>query len=187
MDCVFWQSLRGASDGPRRERWARDTEESFGPFGRIVHDADRVRGVLHYGPATLFPRASALPAGPPHLRAALLTCVMVEGEDPVGTCERLLLEALADLKARGLPAVEAFAVHHDPDVGLAERVLAHHTLFDRGMLTRLGFLPVREQGRVALMRLPLGGLVETPARALLDRARTLMERLAPQQETAPSA
>lgn len=177
-DCVFWQSLRALTDGRRKERWGRALESEFGPYGRVLHEGERFRGLLQYGPAAAFPRARALPAGPPDPRAALITCAWVEGDDPVGSCERLLLEALADLKARGFGAVEAFALRHPDDVPPSERTAGSHTLFDRTLLARLGFSPVRSQGQVALMRLPLGGLAESPAQSAPARARSVLSRLA---------
>ena len=63
--CVFWQTLRGASDETGRDRWAHRTEQSFGPWGRMLRDGDAVLGLLQYGPARAFPRAQVLPAGPP--------------------------------------------------------------------------------------------------------------------------
>jgi hypothetical protein len=182
VDCVYWQTLRGASDSRRKTEWARDVESRFGAYGRVLSEGDDFRGMLQYGPANAFPRAQALPAGPPDAGAALITCVFLEGEDPVGTCERLLLEALADLKARRFHAVEAFALRDD-DAPLAERVAGHHTLLDASILTRLGFSPVRSQGPVTLMRLPVGGLVGTRERATAARVRRLLGRLVPPAET----
>lgn len=181
-DCVFWQSLRGTSDGRRKDDWARDVEARFGAYGRVLWEGDDFRGVLHYGPANAFPRARSLPAGPPDMQAALIACIYLDGDDPVGSCERLLLEALSDLKARRFRAVETFGLDGG-DAPLARRVAGHHTLLDREVLTGLGFMPVRAQGPVSLMRLPLGGLIATPAHAGIARARRLLGRLVPATET----
>jgi hypothetical protein len=181
-DCVFWQGLRGTSDGPRKDAWASDVEARFGAYGRVLWEDDEFRGVLQYGPVAAFPRAEVLPAGPPGPTSALITCLIVAGPDPVGTCERLLLEALADLKARRFPAVEVFALAAN-DAPVAHRVAGHHTLLDEEVLAGLGFVPVRSQGSVSLMRLPLGGLIETPRGATFERAKRLVGRLVPAQET----
>jgi len=82
--CVFWQTLRGASDETGRDRWAHRTEQSFGPWGRMLRDGDAVLGLLQYGPARAFPRAEVLPAGPPDRDAALITCAYVSGGDAAG-------------------------------------------------------------------------------------------------------
>lgn len=174
VSCVFWQHDRVASDERRKEAWARSFERRHGPFGRLLHDDGDFRGMIQYGPATAFPRALALPAGPPGRDAALITCAYLDADDPVGTCERLVLEALADLKARDVPAVEAFALRYPEEVSEADRFLGHHTLFDRDFLEALGFAPVRAQGQVALMRIALGGLVPGPG--LARRARRLVAR-----------
>lgn len=185
-DCVFWQTRRGVEDGRRRDAWGRAMEDDFGPFGRVLHEGDEFRGMLQYGPAPAFPRAEGMPAGPPDRSAGLVTCSFIEGDDPVGTCERLLLEALADLKGRGFRAVEAFALVTDDEAPAPQRIAGHHTLFDHALLTGLGFTPVRSAGPVALMRLPLGGLVEGGAPSMAARARRALARLGTPGTPAPA-
>lgn len=166
--CVFWQEPDRTLDARRKERWVERIESRLGRYGVVVREDGEFRGLLQYGPPEVFRRAQSMPAGPPGHDAALVTCAYLARHDPVGVLERLLLEALADLKARGLAAVEAFALdaHDDSD----ERG-PHHTLFDRAVLERLGFMPVRAEGPVTLMRLPLGGLQEAPARAASTASR----------------
>jgi hypothetical protein len=166
-DCIFWQTLRGGSDESERDRWAHRTERSFGPWGRMLTDGESVVGVLQYGPSGAFPRAQVLPAGPPSRDAALITCSYVAGDDPGGSVERLVLEALADIKGRGMKAIEAFAMRYPDEVPAQERAALNHTLFDLDMLERLGFRPVRSHGQVSLMRMELGGLVP----GIAERAR----------------
>ncbi len=174
-DCVFWQTLRGGSDWKRRSAWDERTERDFGPWGRALSDGDDVRGVMQYGPAGAFPRARVLPAGPPSRDAALVTCAYVTGPEAADHLERLFLEALADVKARNMVAIEAFGVRYPDEVPPAERAALNHTLFDLEMLDRLGFRPVRRNGQVSLMRLELGGLVP----GLAERARAVLGDLAP--------
>jgi hypothetical protein len=162
ISCVFWQHDRLVSDERHKAAWAEGFGRRHGAFGRVLRDGPSFRGMVQFGPAEAFPRALALPAGPPSRDAALITCTFLEGDDPEGSCERLLLEALADLKAREMEAVEAFALAYPDDATLAERFLGHHTLFDRGFLEGLGFTEVRRRGDVALMRIDLGGLVRGP-------------------------
>lgn len=162
ISCVFWQHDRLVSDERQKSAWAEAFGRRHGAFGRVLRDGDSFRGMVQFGPADAFPRALALPAGPPSRDAALITCTFLEGEDPEGSCERLLLEALADLKAREVVAVEAFALSYPDDASVAERFLGHHTLFDRAFLEGLGFSRVRGKGDVALMRIELGGLVRGP-------------------------
>lgn len=172
---MFWQTLRGTADEVGRDQWAHRTERSFGPWGRMLSDGDAVVGVLQYGPSTAFPRAQVLPAGPPGRDAALITCAYVTGPDAAGAIERLVLEALADIKGRGMQAIEAFAMRYPDQVPAAERAALNHTLFDMEMLEGLGFHPVRAHGQVSLMRIGLGGLVPGVA----ARARAAIGDLSP--------
>ncbi|HJZ62158.1 MAG TPA: hypothetical protein VKD47_08385 [Miltoncostaeaceae bacterium] len=176
--CVFWQTLADTSDGPRRRDWNRRMERGVGSYGRAMYDGERFLGLLQYGPARAFPRARTMPAGPPDPNAALLSCAILAPDDPAGTCERLVLEALADLKGRGVGAAEAFAITRSED----EATTTHQTLFDREALEALGFGEVRSRGAVALMRIELGGLL--PART--RRAMTgVLGRLWPAPDPVP--
>lgn len=174
-DCVFWQTLRGDADWKRRAAWADRTERDFGPWGRVLAEGDEIRGVMQYGPSGAFPRAKVLPAGPPGRDAALVTCAYVSGGDAAESIERLLLEALADIKGRGMTAIELFAMRYPDEVDPAERAYLNHTLFDMEMLDRLGFRPVRRKGQVSLMRLELGGLVP----GFAERAKAVIGDLRP--------
>ena len=153
VDCTFWQSQKTATSPDGKARWVAAFEEEHGSWGRILLDGDAFLGMLQYGPASAFPRARTLPTGPPRSDGALVTCAFLDDADPVGALERLLLEALADLKSRDVPSVDAFAT----TVGPGEAA-GHHTLLDRALLERLGFQPVRSRGDVTLMRLALGGI-----------------------------
>lgn len=166
-DCVFWQTLRGVTDAGRKDRWIRAFEDLHGAWGRALFDADVFLGLVQYGPASAFPRAKTLPAGPPDVSAVLLTCSYLMAGDPTAVLERLLLEALADAKSRSFTTVDAFAVGADDTPPTDDRLLGHHTLFPRSALARLGFFQERARGPVALMRLQLRGLqeVERPAQS----------------------
>lgn len=178
---MFWQTLRGGSDESQRDRWAHRTERSFGPWGRMLTDGDSVVGVMQYGPSGAFPRAQVMPAGPPGRDAALITCSYVAGDDPTGSIERLVLEALADIKGRGMQAIEAFGMRYPDEVATHERAALNHTLFDLEMLERLGFSPVRSHGQVSLMRMDLGGLVP----GIAERAKAAIGDLRPVPGGAP--
>lgn len=178
---MFWQTLRGGRDEAERNRWASATERSFGPWGRILVDDSGVHGVLQYGPSAAFPRARVLPAGPASRDAVLVTCAYICEGDAASGIERLLLEALADIKARGMAAIEIFAMRYSDEVTREERAALNHTLFDLAMLERLGFRPVRSRGQVSLMRLELGGLVP----GMLERARVALGELRPLPAQAP--
>ena len=115
-DCVFWQRTRAPAKASAKRRWARTAARRFGPWGRVLHEQGVFRGMIQYGPRSLFPRTRIMPAGPASADAAVVTCVYLGEVDRAGTCERLFLEALADLQGRGLAAVEAFAINYPDDV-----------------------------------------------------------------------
>lgn len=185
ISCVFWQHDRLVSDERHKAAWSETFERRHGAFGRVLRDGPAFRGMVQFGPAEAFPRALALPAGPPSRDAALITCTFLEGEDAEGSCERLLLEALADLKSREVEAVEAFALTYAEDVPRADRFLGHHTIFDREFLDGLGFRSVRSRGDVALMRIDLDGLVRGPG--LVAQAMRLVRSAAePRLRGAPA-
>ena len=176
--CVFWQTLTSATDARRKDRWVREFEDRHGAWGRALFDGDTFLGLLQYGPASVFPRSRSLPAGPPTPDGVLLTCSYLTEGDPVGALERLLLEALADAKARSFTTVDAFAVGDD-HAPLADRqLLGHHTLFHRPALLRMGFQDERTRGQVTLMRLALRGLqdVDHPAHAAVAAPQTAPAR-----------
>ena len=154
-DWGFWQRTRAPAKASAKRRWARRAARRFGPWGRVLHEHGVFRGMIQYGPRSLFPRTRIMPAGPASADAAVVTCVYLGEVERAGTCERLFLEALADLQGRGLAAVETFAINYPDDVPTEDRFGAHHTLFDRTFLEHLGFAPVRCAGQVALMRLDL--------------------------------
>jgi len=187
ISCTFWQHDRVLSDERRKEAWAESAQRRHGGFGRVMREGPDFRGMIQYGPAELFPRALALPAGPPTRDAALITCTFLEGDDPEGACERLLLEALADLKARDVAAVEAFALNYPDELPVAERFLGHHTLFDRAFLERFGFVTVRSRGQVSLARIDVRALTPSVATGLMARVlRVARDALVPEPGGAPA-
>ena len=174
-DCVFWQRTRTPAKASAKRRWARTAVRRFGPWGRVLHEQGVFRGMIQYGPRALFPRTRMMPAGPASADAAIVTCVYLGEVDRAGTCERLFLEALADLQGRGIAAVEAFGINYPDDVPTDDRFGAHHTLFDRTFLGHLGFDPVRAAGQVVLMRLELAEPGSSPRRRV-ERAAARLRR-----------
>ena len=72
-ECMWWQTEPRREPADRR-RWIEAAEEEFGPWGKVYRDGGRVIGLVQYGPAEEFPRAHAMPAGPPSRDAAIITC-----------------------------------------------------------------------------------------------------------------
>jgi hypothetical protein len=117
-----------------------------------------VIGSMQYGPASLFPRAAELPAGPPSDDAVLVTCAYLVDPASPWVMQSLFLAAIGDAKDKGAKAVEAFAYRYPEGETTYERFLVHRTLFPHDFLSDFGFLTVRSFGSVELARLELGGL-----------------------------
>jgi hypothetical protein len=72
--------------------------------------------------------------------------------------QSLFLAAIGDARDKGAKALEAFAYRYPEGESSYERFLVHRTVFPRDFLADFGFQTVRNQGRVELARLELGGL-----------------------------
>jgi hypothetical protein len=155
--CVWWQSER---DGvANKRRWIETAEEEWGAWGTIYYDDDgRVLGSMQYGPASLFPRARELPAGPPSDEAVLITCAYLVDVEKQWVMQSLFLAAIGDSRDQRAGALETFAYRYPGDEPLRERFQVHKTIFPRDFLADFGFRTVRTAGRVELVRLELGGL-----------------------------
>lgn len=156
-ECVWWQSRIGRDvDKPR---WIEKTEQDWGAWGTVYSDGDgNVLGSMQHGPASLFPRAAELPAGPPSADAVLVTCAYVVNPATPWVLQSLFLAAIGDARDKGARALEAFAYRYPEGTPMAERFLVHRTVFPRDFLSDFGFLTVRTAARVELARLELGGL-----------------------------
>jgi hypothetical protein len=156
-ECVWWQSR--SSREADKGRWIEKTEQDWGAWGTIYEDSDgRVLGSMQYAPASLFPRAAELPAGPPSDDAVLVTCAYLVDPSTPWVLQSLFLAAIGDAKDKGAKALEAFAYRYHDGQSLAERLRVHRTVFPRDFLSDFGFVTVRSAGRVELARLELGGL-----------------------------
>jgi hypothetical protein len=155
--CVWWQSRPGKHADKRR--WIEKAETDWGPWGTVYYDSDgRLLGSMQYGPAELFPRAAALPAGPPSDDAVLVTCAyLVEGSTP-WVMQSLFLAAIGDARDKGASALETFAYRYAEHESAYERFQVHKTIFPRDFLSDFGFITVRSAGRIELTRLDFGGL-----------------------------
>lgn len=155
--CVWWQT-RNDKDRNKR-RWIDRVEDEWGAWGAIYRDDDgRVLGSMQYGPASLFPRAAELPAGPSSSDAVLVTCAYLVDRGSPWVMQSLFLAAIGEAKDKGARAVEAFAYRYGEGESSYERFEVHKTVFPRDFLSDFGFGTVRTAGRVELARLELGGL-----------------------------
>jgi hypothetical protein len=184
-ECVWWQSRTG---GRRvdKQRWIEKTETDVGAWGTVYYDDDgRVLGSMQYGPASLFPRADELPAGPPSDDAFLVTCAYLVDRTSPWVLQSLFLAAIGEAKDRGAAALEAFAYRYSGGETDYERFLVHRTVFPRDFLSDFGFRTVRTSGQVELARLELGGLVPVLEGRRAKVLRALREAFMPEPVPAP--
>jgi hypothetical protein len=182
--CVWWQSRPGKhADKPR---WIEKTETEWGPWGTVYYDTDgRLLGSMQYGPAALFPRAAALPAGPPSDDAILVTCAYLVELSTPWVMQSLFLAAIGDARDKGARALETFAYRYAEHESAYERFQVHKTIFPRDFLSDFGFATVRSAGRVELTRLDLGGFQPVEPGARQKVLRVVKEAFSPAPAPAP--
>jgi hypothetical protein len=184
-ECVWWQS-RTAGRRVDKRRWIDKTETEIGSWGTVYYDDDgRVLGSMQHGPASLFPRADELPAGPPSDDAFLVTCAYLVDRTSPWVLQSLFLAAIGEAKDRGAAALEAFAYRYREGETDYERFLVHRTVFPRDFLSDFGFRTVRASGQVELARLELGGLVPVLEGRRSKVLRALREAFLPEPVPAP--
>lgn len=184
VSCLWWQENGWAT--PDKREFIADTEDRFGPWGKLYHDGDRLVGFLQYGPQDAFPRAARLPAGPPSRDGVLMTCSLLLDPSSPWALQSLVLACIGEVRDRKLPAVEAFAYQYsDAEQADERRDRRHHTIFPFEFLADFGFQAIRTSGRIALMRLELRGIIPVEERTLAARVAELRERLA--RRRAPAA
>jgi hypothetical protein len=155
--CTWWQSRTGRD--VEKAKWIDKAETEWGPWGTVYYDADgRLLGSMQYGPASLFPRASELPAGPPSADAVLVTCAYLVDASSPWVIQSLFLAAIGDARDKGAKALETFAYRYRDGESQYERFQVHKTIFPRDFLSDFGFRTLRSAGLVELVRLELGGL-----------------------------
>jgi hypothetical protein len=183
-DCIWWQS-RGQRSVDKR-RWREKVEDEWGAWGTVYYDDDgRLLGSMQYGPSTYFPRAADLPAGPPSGDAVLVTCAYLVDTSTPWVMQSLFLAAIGHARDRKAKALEAFAYRYREGETVYERFLVHRTVFPRDFLADLGFVTVRMQGRVELVRLDLGGLQPVAEGTRSKVLRLVKEAFSPAPVPAP--
>jgi hypothetical protein len=156
-ECVWWQSEWGRE--VEKARWIEKAEEEWGSWGTLYYDDQgRLLGWMQFGPASLFPKAWELPAGPPSDDAVLVTCAYLVDLSSPWVMQSLFLTAIGEARDRGAGALETFAYRYPEGQSMTERFHVHKTVFPRDFLSDFGFRTLRIAGRVELARLELGGL-----------------------------
>jgi hypothetical protein len=182
--CVWWQSRGGKQ--ANKERWIDRAEDGWGAWGTVYYDEQRrTLGSMQYGPAELFPRGSELPAGPPSADAVLVTCAYLVDFSSPWVMQSLFLAAIGDARDKGAKALEAFAYRYPDGESAYERFQVHKTIFPRDFLSDFGFITVRMQGRVELVRLELGGLQPVVEGGRAKVLRVVKEAFFPEPVPAP--
>jgi hypothetical protein len=178
VECVFWQTRPGRQ--VPKSRWAERVEENWGSWGTLYHgDGDRLLGFVQYGPAGFFPRAAALPAGPPSPDAVLVTCAYLVDLSAPWVLQSLFLSVIGEARDRGVKAIETFGYRYRETESPYERFLVHRTIFPADFLADFGFHPLRVEGLVELARLEVGGLIPVEE-GLTEKAwRLVKETLTP--------
>jgi hypothetical protein len=177
-ECVWWQSRAGTE--VEKDRWRERAESDWGAWGTLYVDGDgHLLGSMQYGPASLFPRAAELPAGPPSRDAVLVTCAYLADQSTPWVMQSLFLAAIGDARDRGAAALETFSYAYREGESLRERFLVHRTVFPRDFLADLGFRTLRSAGRVELVRLDFGGLQPVLAGSRASVLARLREVFAP--------
>jgi len=163
-----------------KQRWIERAENEWGAWGALYRDDDgRLLGSMQYGPATLFPRAAELPAGPPSEDAVLVTCAYLVSRSTPWVEQSLFLSAIGEAREKGAKALEAFAYRYPEGESAYRRFIVHRTVFPRDFLADFGFETVRAEGRVELARLELGGLQPVAEGRRAQVIRLVKEAFAP--------
>jgi hypothetical protein len=184
QDCVWWQSRAGRT--VEKDRWRGQVEEEWGAWGTLYYDDDgRLLGSMQYGPASVFPRAAELPAGPPSEDAVLVTCAYLVNASTPWVMQSLFLAAIGDARDKGARALETFAYSYREGESMYERFLVHRTVFPRDFLADLGFRTLRTAGRIELVRLDFGGLQPVLEGRRAKVMRALRAIFSPQPVPAP--
>ena len=97
--CMWWQTRPGREPADRA-RFIAEVEDDFGPWGNIYRHEGRVLGLIQYGPASAFPRAASMPAGPPSRDAVLITCAYLTDAQSPWVLQSLLLAAIGECHRR---------------------------------------------------------------------------------------
>jgi hypothetical protein len=182
--CIWWQS-KGTRDVDK-PRWIERAETDWGAWGAVYHEDDgSVIGSMQYGPATLFPRAWELPAGPPSEDAVLVTCAYLLDRASPWVMQSLFLAAIGDARDKRAKALETFAYRYPEGESAYERFLVHRTVFPRDFLSDFGFETVRTLGSVELVRLELGGLQPVTEGSRAKVLRLVREAFSPAPAPVP--
>ena len=155
--CVFWEldpvsRSRAEESGDsafEKEAWVSATLLEWGSCGKLVYVDNVPAGYVMFAPPAYAPRAVAFPTSPVSADAVLLTTGNVLDEFSGMGLGRMLIQGVAaDLKRRGVKAIEAFGDKRWETVG--------HCVLPADYLLAVGFKTIRPHPRFPRLRLELG-------------------------------
>jgi len=123
--CIYWEYPEECVD-PATERkeelftkkltWLRRTLKDFGSCGKLLYVDGKGVGYAQYAPPGYLPNAAEYPAGPPSDDAVLISCLFVAQEHyrGKGLGRQLLRSIIAELRGRGIKAIETFGRKGEP-------------------------------------------------------------------------
>jgi hypothetical protein len=176
--CMWWQTRPGREPAEKR-RFIDHVEDEFGPWGQLYHQNGEMLGLIQYGPATAFPRAAGMPAGPPTRDAVIVTCAYLVSATTPWVLQSLVLAAIGDCRDRGCAALEAFGYRYAQGESFPTRFLRHRTIFPIDFLADFGFAAHRSAGRISLMRLDLRTTIPVPEESRVERLKSKLAVLSP--------
>ena len=175
----MWWQTRPGREPAERDRFIAETEDEFGPWGKIYREDDRVIGLIQYGPAAAFPRAATMPAGPPARDAVVITCAYLTDVNSPWVLQSLVLAAIGECNDRGWPALEGFGYRYAAAGIVPDPVSPPSNNLPAGLPGRLRVSADARFGQNALMRLDLRTLESSPEASRLERIKSRLAVLQP--------
>jgi GNAT superfamily N-acetyltransferase len=183
--CVFWEldpvaRTRAEETGDtefEKEAWVSATLLEWGSCGKLVYVDDVAAGYVMYAPPASVPRSAAFPTSPISADAVLLMTGHVLDEFSGMGLGRMLIQGVAaDLKRRGVKAIEAFGDKKWAGTGNCVLPADH--------LLSVGFKTVRPHHHYPRLRLELGATVSwrEDVEVALER---LLQSMSPERALRP--
>ncbi len=151
-ECVYWEYPKefdeGVRDSSLKATWISGVLRDFGNCGLRARVNDDVVGFIQYAPPRYYgDRFSEYTSGPPSEDAVFISCLYIRDESRrgKGIATQLMQAAIGELRARGVPFVEAL-----PRVSSAENPAG-----PVGFYLKQGFKVVQEEDDFPLVRLTL--------------------------------
>lgn len=199
--CAFWETdrepghiERGYDDSFEKEAWLSAVLLEWGVCGQVLVVDGQPVGLALYAPPNYIPRHKLLPSGPVNPDAILLSHIYITDEHrSVMMYVKLINAAVADLRDRGVRAVEAFgregyAGSYAADAN-PKSALDHVCIPTRDVLSTCGFKEIVPHPRVSRWRVDVDkrNLWQQSVKAALDQRYIdrMIELITYESERAP--